>query len=129
MVRYAVRVLLAVGLVAIGWVAGHAQETVVQRNGSLAKSAPPELSGDSDFELQVFIAAGEAEVRCVRGCRLTWAPTVAPKGGAHLEGGVFVGGMLMPGVKVDGLVTDDGCVATGWNGSKNCHILGWKRDR
>ena len=116
MARNAVSVLLAVGLVGIGWAVGHAQETVVQRNGSLAKPVPPELSGSSDFELQVFIAAGETEVRCVRGCKLTWAPTVA----SNPE-------MLAPDVKVDGVVTDTGCVATGWNGSKNCHILGWTK--
>jgi hypothetical protein len=111
MFRSAVRVLFVAGLAGIGWI-GHAQ-TTAERNAALAKPAPPELSRDSDFELQVFTADGKTEVRCVRGCKLTWAPTGRD--------------MLAPDVKVVGVPMDDGCIATGWNGSKNCHILGWKR--
>jgi hypothetical protein len=116
MVRNATRVVLVAGLVGIGWGIGHAQ-TAAQRDTSLAKPAPPELSVNSDFELQVFTENGATEVVCVRGCKLTWAPTgKAPDGEIYL---------MDPNVKVKGVVTADGCV--GWGGSKNCHILGWTK--
>lgn len=100
MVRNAVRVLVVVGLLGIGWVAGHAQPPA---------SAPPV---SSDFELIVATADdGRTELRCVRGCRLTWAPT-----------GVD---MLAPDVRVRGSVNAQGCMSM-LRGSDNCRILGWK---
>jgi hypothetical protein len=121
MLHNAVRASLVVGLVVVGWVVGHAQAPAQPRWP--AQAAPPALSASSDFELLVSTnrsdPKGTIEVRCVRGCRLTWAPTVLPANGSAEY--------LAPDVKVVGVVTDDGCVATGWNGSKNCHILGWTR--
>lgn len=118
MVRNVLRVFVVVGLVGAGWAGGYVQ-TSAQGRASFAKPAAPELSGNSDFELQVFTENGEVEVKCVRGCRLTWAPTVVPQSG--------VVDMLVPADKVHGIVTDERCVANGWNGSKNCHILGWTK--
>ena len=100
MVRNAVRVLVVVGLLGIGWVAGHAQ----------APTAAPSVS--SDFELLVTLSNGGTEVMCVRGCRLTWAPK-----------GVD---MLAPDVRVRGRANPKGCMATDWS-PDNCRILGWKR--
>ena|SRR5579862_6380400 len=121
MARHAVRVLVVAGLVGIGWAVGHAQGPA--QPPWPAQAAPPALSASSDFELLVSTPRsdprGTIEVRCVRGCRLTWAPTVISANGETEY--------LAPDVKVAGVVTDDGCLATGWNGSKNCHILGWKR--
>ena len=117
MVRNAVRVLVVVGLVGIGWAVGHAQATTpVQQPGSLPSPVPAELSAGSDFELLVTSAKGEVEVRCVRGCRLTWAPTVLPKTGP-VE-------ILAPDLKVRGGVSQSGCMAPTWMAG-NCHILGW----
>lgn len=118
MVRSALRVFFVAGLVGVGWAVGYAQ-THAQAGAVFAKPAPPELSVNSDFELQVFSENGEVEVRCVRGCKLTWAPTVA-----RPDGQVDI---LVAGDKVRGIVTDQRCVASGWNGSTNCHILGWKQ--
>ena len=114
MVRNAARLLLVVGLVGLGWAVSHAQ-TASDRSDALSTPAPPERSSNSDFELQVFSTAnGKTEIRCVRGCRLTWAPTGKD--------------MLYPGFNVTGISTSDGsCISPNWNGSKNCHILGWTK--
>ena len=101
MVRNAVRALVVVGLLGIGWVVGHAQ------------TPTPAPSVSSDFELLVTQSnAGETEVTCVRGCRLTWAPK-----------GVD---MLAPDVRVRGRANPKGCMATDWS-PDNCRILGWNR--
>ena len=116
MFRNTFRVLVVAGLVAIGWVVGHAQAPA--QSAPAAQSAAPALSGSSDFELLVSSANGETEVRCIRGCRLTWAPTVQPKSGP-VE-------MLAPDLRVRGSVSSNGCIAPVWM-AQNCRILGWKR--
>ena len=119
MVRHAVRVLVVAGLVGIGWAVGQAQASMPGQQPSPAHApVPPELSAGSDFELLVTSANGETEVTCVRGCRLTWAPTVMPKTGP-VE-------ILAPDVKVRGSVSQTGCIERRW-APGNCHILGWKR--
>jgi hypothetical protein len=118
MVRNAVRVLIVAGLVGVGWAVGHAQATAPVQQPPLHSPAPPELSAGSDFELLVSSANGETEVRCVRGCRLTWAATVIPKNGPV--------DILAPDLKVKGSVSQKGCIAPEWMAG-NCHILGWKR--
>jgi hypothetical protein len=118
MVRHAVRVLFMAGLIGIGWAVGHAQATSPVQQPAPPSAAPPELSAGSDFELLVTSANGETEVRCVRGCRLTWAATVTPKSGP-VE-------MLAPDLRVRGSVSQKGCMAPTWMPG-NCHILGWKR--
>ncbi len=114
MVRNAARLLLVVGLVGLGWTVGRAQ-TPADRSDALSTPAPPERSADSDFELQAFTTAnGKTEIRCVRGCRLTWAPTGTD--------------MLYPDFKIIGNSASDGtCISPNWNGAKNCHILGWTK--
>lgn len=102
MARNFARLLLVVTLVGLGWAVGHAQTP-----------APAERAAGSDFELQVFTANGKTEVRCVRGCRLQWAPA-----GKDL---------LYPDFKLIGTANSDGCIAPEWNGSDNCHILGWTK--
>jgi hypothetical protein len=104
MVRHAVRVLVVVGLIGLGWVAGRAQAP------TSAQSPAPGVS--SDFELLVSSTGGETEVRCISGCRLTWAPT-----------GVD---MLAPDVRVRGSVSPKGCISPSWM-AQNCRILGWQR--
>ena len=111
MFRNCVRIFLVVGLVGIGWAVGYAQAP-----GQSA--VPPALSGSSDFELLVSSASGETELRCVRGCRLTWAPTAQSKDGPV--------DMLAPDVVVRGSLSPKGCLAPAWM-AQNCHILGWKR--
>ena len=54
MIRWSLRIALAVTLVAIGWVAGMAQP----RN--------------PDFEIIVDAPAGPTNIQCVRGCDLSW---------------------------------------------------------
>ena len=100
MVRNAIRVLAVAALPSIGWVVGYAQ----------SPAAAPSVS--SDFELLVELGGGGTEVRCVRGCRLTWAP----KGSD----------MLAPDVRVRGRANSNGCMSPDWS-SDNCRILGWKR--
>lgn len=114
MARNSAALLLVVALVGLGWAVGHAQ-TISERSAVPGTPAPPEHSSDSDFELQVFTtASGKAEIRCVRGCRLTWAPTGTD--------------MKYPDFKVVGISPSDGsCIAAGWNGTRNCHILGWTK--
>ena len=112
MLRHTVRVLVAVGFLSIGWVAGHAQAPTFAQSATPPQSGISPLSGSSDFELVVSSNDGETEVRCVRGCRLTWAPT-----------GVD---MLAPDVRVRGSVSPKGCISPRWM-AQNCQILGWKR--
>ena len=103
MVHNAVRILVVAGFLAGGWVAGHAQ----------AQAPAPAPTVSSDFELIVATTDdGRTELRCVRGCRLTWAPV-----------GVD---MLAPDVRVRGTVNAKGCMSM-LRGSDNCRILGWKR--
>ena len=106
MVRNAVRALVVVGLLGLGWVVGHAQAQAPTQ----APAPAPTVS--SDFELLVTLSDGGTEVRCVRGCRLTWAPR-----------GVD---MLAPDVRVRGRANTKGCISPDW-GSDNCRFLGWKR--
>jgi hypothetical protein len=100
MVRNPVRVLVVLGLLGTGWVVGYAQ----------APTSAPSVS--SDFELLVATGDRGTEVRCVRGCSLTWAPT-----------GVDI---LAPDVRVRGTVNPNGCISPEWS-SDNCRILGWQR--
>jgi hypothetical protein len=120
MFHNAVRVLVIAGFVGIGWAVGHAQAPA--QTPWPAQAAPPALSASSDFELLVSSTPGDPrgsiEVRCVRGCRLTWAPTVIPASGP-VE-------YLAPDLMVNGDLGPHGCMATYWM-AQNCHILGWKR--
>jgi hypothetical protein len=105
-----------VALIGVGWTVGRAQAPAP---ATAAQSAVPQaLAGSSDFELLVSSVSGETEIRCVRGCRLTWAPTVQPANGP-VE-------MLVPDVKVKGGLSSNGRLAPAWM-PQNCHILGWKR--
>ena len=54
MIRSQIRLVIAVALIAAGWVAAKAQ------------SSPP------DFEIVVDAPAGETTVTCKRGCNLAW---------------------------------------------------------
>ena len=54
MARFCFRVLIAVGLLATGWIAAQAQ------------------SANPDFELIVEAPGGATSIRCVRGCNLAW---------------------------------------------------------
>jgi hypothetical protein len=103
MFRSAVRILIVVGLLGMGWAVGRAQAPV---------QAPSNSAASSDFELLVNLGNGTAEVTCVRGCKLTWAP----KGED----------MLAPDVKVRGRANPKYCMSPEW-ASDNCRILGWKR--
>jgi hypothetical protein len=120
MFHNAARVLIVAGLVGIGWVVGHAQAPA--QAPWPVQAAPPALSGSSDFELLVSTTKGDPkgsiEVRCIRGCRLTWAPTVIPA-----EGPVEY---LAPDLIVTGDMGPKGCMAPYWM-AQNCHVLGWKR--
>ena len=103
MQRYAIRVLIVAVLVGIGWGVGRAQ------------------SHQPDFELTVTARAGSTEITCVRGCAMTWAPTVIPK-----EGPVEI---HVPMATVRGTVNGDGsqgCVAPDYS-RQNCRIWGYAR--
>lgn len=117
MFRNACRVLAVGGFVLMGWAVGRAQAPA-QSPVPAGTAVPAALAGSSDFELLVSSANGQTEIRCVRGCRLTWAPTVQPNTGP-VE-------MLAPDVKVSGALSSNGCLAPAWM-ARNCHILGWKR--
>jgi hypothetical protein len=117
MFRIATRVAVIAAFVAVGWVAGHAQAPAPTA-ASTQTVVPPDRAGSSDFELVVTSVRGQTQVRCLRGCRLTWAPGENPTGGPT--------DMLAPDVKVDGTISPQGCLAPEWWQS-NCHILGWKR--
>lgn len=60
MKRNAMRLLLAVGLIGMGWVAGRAQGSV------------------PDFELRIDAPEGRTNVECVRGCQLAWVERMVP---------------------------------------------------
>ena len=103
MLRSAVRVLIVAGLVGIGWGVGRAQSAV------------------PDFELTVSTRSGTTEITCVRGCAITWAPTVIPK-----EGPVDI---HVPTATLRGTVNSDGpqgCVAPDYS-RQNCRIWGYAR--
>jgi hypothetical protein len=102
MSRKALRVLVALGLVGVGWSAGRAQ------------TARP------DFEIIVKAPAGSAEVTCVRGCSITWAPVSQPEAGPV--------DIKVPTPTLRGVVDStfrDGCVASSWSKTQNCRIWGW----
>jgi hypothetical protein len=108
MLRHAVRALVVAGFVMAAWAVGHAQSTPAPR---------PSLS---DFELAVSIVSGHAEITCVRGCVLTWAPKVLPTSG-DVE-------VHVPRPTLMGDVTPDGCVGGANNDMLgSCRIWGWKR--
>jgi hypothetical protein len=67
MKRTVFRVVLAVGLVTVGWIAGRAQAPI---------SAP-------DFEVVIQAPVGETIVECVRGCELFWVERGGPGPGAE----------------------------------------------
>ena len=92
-----VAVGLVLGLVG-SLVANPLAQTPAQLNAAPPQPVPPELAARSEFEIHVFTRNGEAEVRCVRGCRLMWAPTAPQQD------------MLIPSTKLDGVVTDQGCI-------------------
>jgi hypothetical protein len=119
MFRLTARVVIVTVLIGAGWAVGHAQSA--QSRGP-AQPAPAALAGSSDFELLVSATRtdpkGSIEVRCVRGCRLTWAATTVPANGPAE--------LLAPDVKVNGDMGPSGCVAPYWM-AQNCHVLGWKK--
>lgn len=104
MQRNAIWVLVVAGLLAIGWVGGRAQ------------------SSGADFELRVSASAnGTAQVRCVRGCALTWGNDPNPKTG--------IVEIHVPMPTLEGAVNSDGpgsCMAPTY-ASKNCRIWGYAR--
>jgi len=125
MVRNAVRALIVVVLISLGWTLGHAQTRVqLTPNG---KPAPPEIAGNSDFEIQVFSLSNHVEVRCVRGCKLAYSPFDGPP---EMRDGAFYGGHYPPEPTVIGAWTTDRCIAASYStGAGNCHILGWKQEK
>ena len=54
MVKWVVRVVVAVGLVGSGWFAARAQ------------------SGEPDFVISIAAPGGSTSITCVKGCRLAW---------------------------------------------------------
>jgi len=56
----ALKLFLAVGLIAMGWTIGRAQ-------GSFP-----------DFELRIDAPGGETNITCVRGCELAWIERMVP---------------------------------------------------
>ena len=106
MSRWFVRLLLVVGLIGIGWTVGRAQS-----------ATPTPLL--ADFELMVSAPAGGAEITCVRGCSITWAPTVFPAAGPV--------DIHVPTPTLRGTVkaqTGQGCVAPDYS-PQNCKVWGW----
>jgi hypothetical protein len=102
MLRLSARVLVVAGLVMLGWVVGHAQQS----------PAP------GDFELAVTVNNDGAAITCVRGCNLTWGPKVVPANDP-VE-------FHVPTPTVSGYVTPDGCVG-GRIVLGSCRIFGWKK--
>jgi hypothetical protein len=102
MLRRSARVLVVAGLVMLGWVVGHAQQ-----------SPTP-----GDFELKATVSNDGAALTCVRGCVLTWAPKVV-LASDPVE-------VHVPTSTVNGYVTPDGCVG-GQFVLGSCRILGWKK--
>lgn len=101
MLRHSVRVLAVTVLLALGWVAGHAQ----------MRQAP-------DFELLVSTTNGNTALTCVRGCTLTWVPKAQTET-SSVE-------FHVPSPTVNGTVTPAGCVG-GELVSGSCRIWGWKK--
>jgi len=60
MVRILARLLVGIALIGVGWSVGRAQAT-----------AP-------DFELVIYGAPGDTEVKCRSGCKLSYRETAAP---------------------------------------------------
>ena len=60
MTRIALRGLLVVTLVGIGWATGRAQGTA------------------TDFEIRIDAPEGKTNVECVSGCRLAWVERMVP---------------------------------------------------
>ena len=60
MKRIALKLLLAIGLVAIGWTVGRAQPSY------------------PDFELRIDAPRGQTTITCVRGCGLAWIQRSPP---------------------------------------------------
>ena len=101
MLRHSVRVLVLIGLLVVGWAAGHAQTSQVP-----------------DFELFVSTRNGNTDITCVRGCTLTWvakSQTTTSSVEFHVAAPT-----------VSGKVTPAGCVA-GEHVSGSCRIWGWKK--
>ena len=101
MLRHSVRVLVLIGLLVVGWAAGHAQTSQVP-----------------DFELLVSTSNGNTDITCVRGCTLTWvakSQTTTSSVEFHVAA-----------LTVSGKVTPAGCVA-GEHVSGSCRIWGWKK--
>jgi hypothetical protein len=101
MLRHSVRVLVLLGLLVVGWAAGHAQTSQVP-----------------DFELLVSTSNGNTDITCVRGCTLTWvakSQTTTSSVEFHVA---------TPTVR--GKVTPAGCVA-GELVLGSCRIWGWKK--
>src|SRR6187401_2005558 len=99
--RHSVRVLVLIGLLVVGWAAGHAQTSQVP-----------------DFELLVSTSNGNADITCVRGCTLTWvakSQTTTSSVEFHV-----------PATTVSGKVTPAGCVG-GEHVLGSCRIWGWKK--
>jgi hypothetical protein len=97
-------VFLVVVLVGMGWAVGRAQNQL------------------SDFELTVGVAAdGTTKVTCVRGCRLTWAPTVVPTDRPveiHVPAQTLIGTVRPQGDCVTSVHAPNGAVP-------NCRIWGF----
>lgn len=103
MLRIALRALLVCGLIGIGWTVGRAQSA----------QAPVQ----PDFEITVTAPVGDAQLTCVRGCSITWAPTVFPASGPV--------DIHVPTASVKGSVTAaQGCMAPDYS-KQNCKIWGW----
>jgi hypothetical protein len=60
MKRAALRLLVAIALVAMGWTIGQAQ------------------GSDPSFELRIDAPIGRTNVECVRGCQLAWVERAVP---------------------------------------------------
>ena len=110
--RNAVRVLVVAGLVGFGWAAGLAS---AEAPAPVQKAAQGFRSIGSHFELQVSQGDEGIEVRCVRGCTLTWAPRVGQTD------------VKKPGSRLRGTVNANGCITPSFaQAADNCHILGWR---
>jgi hypothetical protein len=100
MLRYSVRILVLIGLLVVGWVAGHAQASQVP-----------------DFELLVSTTNGNTDITCVRGCTLTWVAKSQTTTSVEYH---------VAAPTVSGKVTPAGCVA-GEFVQGSCRIWGWKK--
>jgi hypothetical protein len=93
MKRNSVRVSLVALLVAAAWAIGRAQA--------------PFWSNPADFELAVTTQGDRTIFTCVRGCSLTWEPSVAPDGQREMH------------------IPSDTTFCN--SPAKSCKLLGWKR--